>query len=155
MIRVPASALLLGLLGLIPFLWGAIVSLGVLDSASGDLTVGGITLISANDGQLLMVRYGVIILCFMAGVLWGFATRANGPQATLCYMLSVIPALWAFLFPGTGVYSALMNLMIGFTMVLMIDYAFWWWQLAPRWWMALRIPLSVIVLGCLGVGAWL
>lgn len=155
MIRVPASALLLGLLGLIPFLWGAIVSLGLLDSASADLTLGGVTLISANDGQLLMVRYGVIILCFMSGVLWGFATRAAGTQATVCYMLSVIPALWVFLYPGTGAYSAQLNLMIGFTMVLMIDFAFWRWELAPRWWMALRVPLSVIVLGCLGVGAWL
>ena len=155
MIRVPAAALLLGLLGLIPFLWGALSTLGMLGDTRADLTLGGVTIFSANDGELLMVRFGVIILCFMSGVLWGFATKAQGNQAMICYILSVLPVMWAFLYPGTGSQSALLNLMIGFAMVLMIDFAFWRWELAPRWWMSLRVPLSVIVLGCLGIGAFL
>ena len=154
MTRVPASAQLLGLAGLIPFLWGAIVSLGLLDAANHDLAIGGLTILEVGDGRLLLVRYGVVILCFMSGVLWGFATHATGRQAAISYMLSVIPALWAFLYPGDSGDTALINLMVGFVMVLMLDFAFWHWGLAPAWWMSLRIPLSLIVLGCLGIGVW-
>jgi hypothetical protein len=48
-----------------------------------------------------MQIYGLVILSFMAGVIWGFATRATGTQAGLFYALSVVPPIWAF-FAATG-----------------------------------------------------
>ena len=153
--RIPRSALILGFAGLIPFLWGAISELGLFNVQMGDPSSGnGYPLLVPGDGRLLMIRYGTVILCFMSGVLWGFATKTEGTQATAGYILSVLPALWIFASIGRGPTEALLNLVAGFVAVLFLDYAFWKWGLAPRWWMKLRIPLSVIVTACLLVGAF-
>ena len=145
MARVPLSAAVLTGAGALPFLWGALLHLGVVD---------GFAELFGRDGRLLMIRYGGIILCFMAGVLWGFATKATGARAAMGYALSVVPTLWWFFFPGTGPTSALMNLAFGFIGVLALDAAFQAWGLAPRWWLTLRVPVSVLVLACLAVGIW-
>ena len=147
--RIPASAFLLGVAGLIPFFWGALLSLGI---GSGQQTQLPQAL--RGDGALLMVRYGGIILPFMSGVLWGFATKASGKQAASAYALSVVPALWWFFAIPSGSSSALINLMAGFAGLLILDFAFSKWGLAPGWWMRLRVQLTVAVLACLAVGAW-
>ena len=95
------------------------------------------------------LAYGTVILSFMSGVLWGFATNAMGGQAATGYALSVLPALWAFFMVGGGPMSAGMNLIAGFAALLVLDYAFSIWGLAPRWWMALRVLLTGIVILCL------
>lgn len=153
MTRIPASALLLTVAGLAPFLFGALLSLGLLDVSAAN-TEGGSVFLMPSNGALVQARYGLVILCFMSGVLWGFATKAQGRQATVCYVLSVIPALWAFLNPGARADEALINLMIGFAGVLMLDYAFSRWDLTPPWWMALRVPVTIVVLACLAAGVW-
>jgi hypothetical protein len=91
----------------------------------------------------------------MSGVLWGFATRARGGQATTGYLLSVIPALWAFFMTGGGPVAAGINLIFGFAGLLLLDAAFSYWGLTPRWWMRLRVMLSAVVIACLAVGVWL
>lgn len=148
--RIPPAALLLGLAGLIPFLWAALLVLGFFPLPDWPLPQ---TLL--GDGRLIMIRYGGIILPFMAGVLWGFATNARGRQAIAAYALSVLPALWWFFMPGGGVTSALTNLTTGFLGLLLLDYAFYRWDLTPSWWMALRIQLTVIVVLCLCIGIFL
>ncbi|MCX7558643.1 DUF3429 domain-containing protein [Sulfitobacter sp. F26204] len=148
--RIPASALLLGLAGLVPFLWAALLVLDLFAVPDWPLPT-----VLGGDGRLIMIRYGGIILPFMSGVLWGFATNGTGRQAAAAYALSVLPALWWFLMPGEGVTSALINLMTGFIGLLILDYAFYRWDLAPQWWMSLRIQLTVIVLACLCIGVFL
>lgn len=145
--RIPPAALLLGLAGLVPFVWAALLVLGIW--APGPFTLPDVL---SGDGRLIMIRYGGIILPFMSGVLWGFATRAAGAQAAVAYALSTIPALWWFFMPGTGVTSALINLATGFAGLLLLDFMFHRWGLTPGWWMTLRIQLTVMVLGCLGIG---
>ncbi|MEM7519922.1 MAG: DUF3429 domain-containing protein [Pseudomonadota bacterium] len=147
--RIPPAALLLGFAGLAPFLWGALLSLELFGAAS--LPVPAVL---NGDGRLIMLRYGGIILPFMAGVLWGFAAKAQGEHATIGYALSVIPALWWFFMPGTGVTSALINLGTGFVGLLILDYAFLRWGLAPAWWMALRLQLTAVVIICLAIGVF-
>ena len=149
MARIPAPALLLGIAGLIPFLWAALL---VLDLSGGQ--EANLPQVLSGDGRLIMIRYGGIILPFMSGVLWGFATRATGGQAIAAYALSVLPALWWFFMPGTGPVSALGNLATGFIAVLILDFFYHRWGLAPSWWMTLRIQLTVIVVACLAVGIW-
>jgi hypothetical protein len=56
---------------------------------------------------------------------------------------------------GGGPISAGTNLMIGFAGLLVLDALFWYWGLAPRWWMRLRILLTAIVLLCLAFGVYL
>lgn len=143
---IPRSALLLGLAGLLPFIFGAIVA------ASPEPVVDPHTypLIIPKDGRGVLLSYGVVILSFMSGVLWGFATKAEGERATLGYGLSVIPALWAFFMTG----GSLVNLIIGFVGLLGLDAVFARWGLAPDWWMRLRVGLTSVVVICLLVGAF-
>jgi hypothetical protein len=140
MTRIPVSALVLGLAGLIPFLWGTVTLI------SADLADLGVrTLGPRFVGPHVQLFYGTIILAFMSGVLWGFATRAEGRVATTGYALSVLPALWAFVMVGGGPVSASISLGAGFIGLLGLDYMFWKQELAPPWWMSLRILLTVVV----------
>ncbi|WP_108813497.1 DUF3429 domain-containing protein [Loktanella sp. Alg231-35] len=138
---IPRSALILGLAGLIPFLWGTATVLSV------DLSSWGQTNLGARFiGPYVQLFYGAVILSFMSGVLWGFATKATGQMATAGYALSVIPALWAFFMTGRGPTTAAMNLIVGFLGLLLLDWHFWRLGLAPPWWMHLRGLLTAIVI---------
>lgn len=141
MTQIPRSALFLGLAGLLPFLWGAATALSPELAQWGQMTLGG-----RFVGPYIQLFYGAIILSFMSGVLWGFATKATGKAATAGYILSVIPALWAFFMTGGGPTTAAMNLIVGFLALLLLDWHFWRLELAPRWWMHLRILLTAIVI---------
>jgi len=143
--RIPRPALLLGLAGLIPFLWSAATQLFVplAGWAGGWLPP---MFLGAHVG----VTYGVVILSFMSGALWGFAARAEGRLA-LAYTLSVIPALWCFVMVTDASAGSIIFLAAGFAGVLLIDGAFVAWGLAPRWWLRLRVMLTVVALGCLAV----
>lgn len=144
MIRIPTAPLLLGMAGLIPFVWGA-VSLALPDLASR----AGAVLGPRFMGPYIQLFYGAVILSFMSGVLWGFAAQAEGRVATTGYALSVIPALWAFFMTGGGPVAAGMNLIFGFVGLLVLDWHFWRLGLAPRWWMTLRLGLTAVVVASL------
>lgn len=150
MTPIPRAALLLGLAGLIPFLWGAASQIfpGLADF--GTRTAG-----PRFAGPYVSLAYGTVILSFMSGVLWGFATRATGSAAATGYALSVLPALWAFFMVGGGPEAAALGLMAGFAGLLVLDGLFWRWDLAPPWWMRLRGMLTAVVLACLAVPALL
>ena len=144
---IPTAALCLGLAGLIPFVWGA------LTLVFEPLMIWG----AANFGPrfvgpYVQLFYGSVILSFMSGVLWGFATKAQGAQATIGYILSVIPALWAFFMTGGGPVAAGTNLIVGFLALLLLDFTFDRWGLTPQWWIPLRVLLTAIVVLSLSVG---
>ena len=136
---IPRTALYLALGGLVPFLVCAGVAL------SGNQ----VALRGAEDE--IMLRYGIIILAFMSGVLWGFATNASGKMATVAYGLSVLPALWAFFTAVGPTPQALGALIPGFYGLLVLDYYFWRAGLAPPWWLRLRLPLTAVVMVTLGI----
>lgn len=141
MTQIPRSALILGLAGLLPFAWGALTLL------VPEVAVAGINSIGSRFvGPYVQLFYGAIILSFMSGVLWGFATKAEGRLAATGYALSVIPALWAFFMTGGGPVTAAINLASGFIGLLALDWFFWRQGLAPHWWMRLRIALTLGVL---------
>jgi len=143
---IPRSALLLGLAGVIPFAWGA------LTIVSPELNQFGVATFGPRFvGPYVQLFYGAIILSFMSGVLWGFTAKSS-PTSTMGYVLSVIPALWAFFMTGGGPTSAAISLIAGFIGLLGIDWLFWKQNLAPEWWMNLRILLTVLVTAFLSVG---
>lgn len=144
--EVPRAPMLLGLAGLLPFIWG-VATIYIPAAETATLATVGPRFI----GPYVQLAYGTVILSFMSGVLWGFATRAQGNVAATGYALSVLPALWAFFMVGGGPVSAAMNLMTGFAGLLALDWLFWRQGLAPSWWMRLRIVMTAIVLVCLGV----
>ena len=146
-LKIPTGALILGLSGVLPFAWGAATLL------SEEAFNFGIENFGARFvGPLIQLSYGVIILCFMSGVLWGFATKMHEKNGSLGYILSVLPALWAFLSMGRGPISDTISLIVGFLAVLLIDRHFYLLKLTPLWWMNLRIPLTFLVISLLGLG---
>ena len=146
-LKIPKGALILGLSGVLPFAWGAVTLL------SEEAFNFGIENFGARFvGPLIQLSYGVIILCFMSGVLWGFATKMDEKNGSLGYILSVLPALWAFLSMGRGPISDTISLIVGFLAVLLIDRHFYLLKLTPLWWMNLRTPLTFLVISLLGLG---
>ena len=146
-LKIPTGALILGLSGVLPFAWGAVTLL------SEEAFNFGIENFGARFvGPLIQLSYGVIILCFMSGVLWGFATKMDEKNGSLGYILSVLPALWAFFSMGRGPISDTISLIVGFLAVLLIDRHFYLLKLTPLWWMNLRIPLTFLVISLLGLG---
>ncbi len=146
MTAIPRSALILGAAGVLPFIWGAAT---IAIPALSDWTIA--TIGPRFVGPYVSLAYGTVILSFMSGTLWGFATRARGAEAAIGYALSVLPALWAFFFVGNGPVTAAFALALGFAGLLVLDYYFVWRGLAPKWWMQLRVMLSVPVILCLAL----
>ena len=141
MTRIPPTPLLLGLAGLVPFVWGALTMLVPALGAQGVSLLG-----PRFVGPYIQLSYGSVILAFMGGTLCGFATRAEGAVAPSAYMLSVVPALWAFFFVGGGPVSAATYLAIGFAGLIGLDWMFWRQGLAPPWWMPLSLGLMAVVI---------
>ena len=144
--RIPQPALLLGLAGLIPFLWSAATHL-----SPALATAAGQWLSPMFLGAYVGLTYGTVILSFMSGVLWGFATKAEGSMAAFAYALSVVPALWAFFMVSDASESSRIFLAAGFVGLLLLDAMFQAWGLAPRWWLRLRVMLTIVVLACLAI----
>lgn len=145
---IPAAPLGLGLAGLLPFVWGAVTSVR---PELFDLSAA--TFGPRLTGPYLTLQYGTIILCFMAGVIWGFGTRASGVRAATFYALSVLPPIWALFAVGDGVTSSAVALIAGFLALLVVDAAAWRQGLAPEWWMRLRLLLTAVAVACLAVTA--
>ncbi|MEO1282665.1 MAG: DUF3429 domain-containing protein [Pseudomonadota bacterium] len=149
--RVPPSAWVLGLAGLIPF---------VALSVSMVVDTG----INRSWATLALLTYGAIILSFMSGVHWGLAMRGpiaatqNSPNQNpglLTYALSVVPALvgWFALItltPG----PAMAVMAASFAALLAYDFRMINTGYAPKWYAALRFPLTVVVVFSLLVGGW-
>lgn len=135
---IPRTPLILGLAGLLPFFWGAATVLRPELGSWGIQTLG-----NRFVGPYVQLFYGAVIMAFMSGVLWGFATKSDQP---IGYVLSVIPALWAFFMTGGGPTTAAFNLVIGFVALLLIDWHFWRQDLTPKWWLSLRSLLTALVL---------
>lgn len=142
--RIPRSALLLGFAGVVPFVWGAVTEM------VPRLAVDAYEVLPpVFVGAVAAVTYGTVILSFMSGVLWGFATKATGREAAVGYTLSVLPALWAFFMVRDTSESSVIWLTTGFAALLALDWSFARQGLAPEWWMKLRVMLTAIVMACL------
>lgn len=142
---IPRVPLALTLAGVIPFVWGALTVLNPSLAAWGIDTLG-----SRFVGPFIQLFYGAVILAFMSGVLWGFAAHSDGSMG---YVLSVIPALWAFFMTGGGATAASINLIVGFIAVLGLDWFFWVQGLTPSWWFRMRAGITALVVLCLLPGA--
>ena len=144
--KIPNSAFILGLSGLIPFFWGAVTSFGFV------LEYFKLTGLSDEYiGSSINLIYGTIILAFMSGVLWGFAANVDDKRRPVGLILSVLPALWAFFTFNGILINPLISLIIGFCGVFAIDIRFYYWQLTPEWWLSLRSVLTLFVIIFLSV----
>lgn len=92
--------------------------------------------------------YAALILSFLGGLWWGLAARAQTPPAWL-WIAAVAPSLVALAsavpwatgepWPGPSLY------VLGFGLIasLGVDWLLVRSEIAPAWWMGLRMPLSL------------
>lgn len=129
--RIPRSALLLGLLGVVPF-WGMALLASLADSS--DLAELGL------KGSL---AYGAVILSFLGGIRWGAALRGIGAsQRRFDFAISVIPSLagWAaLLIPAIPAVSLLIA---GLLMQSLWDVTSTQEGRLPGWFAKLRVILT-------------
>ena len=101
-----------------------------------------------------MLTYAAVILSFLGGTWWGFVSRSDRPGWGLLG-IAVLPALagWAaiFSFQPPAALFALAGALIA---TLVMDVLLTQRRLAPRWWMTLRVPLSLGLALCCGLSGW-
>lgn len=140
----PRLAILLGYAGLIPFISGAI---GIWITPPAWRT----------DVLMALLHYAAVILAFMGAIHWGLAmARERQDDASHRQLgLSVLPALlgWLAISSGLPALLALALLISGFIGLYMADVHAVKLELAPRWYTALRKPLTAVVLISL-LAAW-
>lgn len=142
---VPLAAVWLGGFGVVPFLaFAALILIGPPE------LVG-----TASDA---LAAYGAIILSFLGGIHWGFATgdaHAARENGALLRRLSVsaLPSLvaWtALLAPREPGFVVLAGT---FLLVLLVDIRAAGSNQAPAWYPSLRWPLTLLVVASLLVAA--
>jgi len=131
----PKIAIWLGALGLIPF-----AAFTAMAWAAGDVT--------ASAAAIAVVAYGAVILSFLGGAHWGFASNAMKDQPAAAFRLlvmSVVPSLLGWMAVLLPMPWSAAVLGVAFVSILLLDR----WALrhafAPLWWLRLRIPLSATV----------
>ncbi|GAA4003157.1 DUF3429 domain-containing protein [Sphingomonas humi] len=139
--RIPLPALVLGLAGLIPpvaLTAGALLDLGLF----------------APSMPGFVLTYAAVILSFLGGSWWGFASRQERPGWGLL-AIAVLPALagWAAIFSFQPP-SALFGLAAALIAALAVDALLVQRGLAPGWWMTLRVPLSAGLALCCATSGW-
>lgn len=139
---VPRMAVILGGLGLIPFVLGTFFEI-----AGGPGWAGP-----------AFRYYAATILAFMGGIHWGLAMSGNDAQrgeesVRLQLICSIIPPLigwFALLMPTT---RALLVMAVAFTALLGGDLLAARRGWAPAWYPRLRMPLTATVVLCLLLAA--
>ena len=145
--RLPTTALILGLAGLLPFI---ALALAALSSASDTDT---------QRYLLALVAYGAVVLAFLGGVHWGFvlhpAALPEGMDAAerrdaARLGLGVLPSLigWAALMtPLLGIPEiGLAVLIVGYIATIVTESQLRRRALVPGGYMAMRWGLSIVVL---------
>jgi hypothetical protein len=134
----PRAALWLGWAGVAPFLAGVV----------GPWL--GLTLPPFTGESLLI--YGAVILSFLGGIHGGLALREDEP-AVERLVASAVPAVVAWGAALAGGRSGLILLAASFAGLLAYDVVATRRGAAPRWYVALRWPLTVVVILLLMLGA--
>lgn len=138
---VPVAAVWLGGFGVLPFL-----------ACAAFLLAGPPGLAEAASHAI--VAYGAVILSFLGGVRWGFATKdanASSENAALLRRLtvSVVPALVAWAGLLTSAETGILLLSGAFLLVLLSDIRAARSHEAPLWYPLLRGPLTLLVVASL------
>ena len=144
--RIPRSALLYGVAGLIPFVVGA---LGILTRKMADPSI-----------LPLEALYSAVILSFLGGGRWGFEVVRPSPRTGLITM-SMVPSIAGFLICGLAIVEGRDDPIIGAGCLLVFAILFvlqWLWDLtsrdAPIWYGRLRTRLTGVVVSCLLICAF-
>lgn len=149
--RLPILAVVLGVLGLVPFL-GCTIGIILFPSQ-----------VPVPNLVMAIIDYGAVILAFLGGVHWGFALEpapsvvapGQGTTDSKRLALGVLPSLigWAALLVPliSSVLVAILLLIVGFAVTTLVEAQARRRGAMPEGYMALRWVLSSVVLLCLVV----
>jgi hypothetical protein len=129
----PKSAIILGGMGLIPF-----VSLALIIVAGPQEFVVG--------ARLALTSYGALILSFLGGVHWGYCignSKSEVASNVTRLVVSVIPSLVAWGALVLPIHIGLFGLAGSFLAMLVLDTASVYWGWVPTWYPKLRWPLTI------------
>lgn len=138
---VPTPALVLGAAGVLPFVFLTLATWVGFEPFGRPPTS-------------VQALYALAILSFMGAIHWGLAMARPVGSATWGYLLSVVPALvgW-FALAFLPMRSALWVMAATFGLLLLYDLRAVRLGVAPAWYPALRVPLTVVVVASLAVTA--
>jgi glutaredoxin-related protein len=128
----------LGYLGALPFVAGA---LGLLTAGAGSRALA----------LQALIGYGAVILSFVGALHWTRGLEAGAaPEGARLLMLSVLPALLAWVAVLLPASEGLLMLAAGFALLYLFDRRAW--RHKP-WFLRLRLHLSAVAVLCLTTGA--
>ena len=130
-----STAKTLGYAGLIPFV---VFSIGSWTS-----------LPYVADSTQILIAYAAIILSFMGAIHWGITISNTDRHHSKNLVVSIMPALAAWLALLSPEIFALIILFIGFILLIGYDLAVAKSQALPDWYKSMRIRLTFIVTLCL------
>jgi len=133
------QSLLLGLLGLIPFIFLIVSSFIVPpDNEIYELLI------------FIYISYAAVISSFLGGIQWGLIT-ASVERVYFVFLplsISTVPCLiaWSALLTLENLTTSLILIIVSFIVSSLHDYYLYQQKLTPYWFLSLRIPLSVVVI---------
>lgn len=134
----------LGVAGLLPFF--------------GNALFAWVTPPGEADGVLRsQVHYTAAILTFLGALHWGVtlaSARPFTPRDGLRLVWSVLPSIFCWIVTLYPFRLALPLLFFALPVVLAVDLALYRGTPVPRWFLALRVTLSVAAMACVGA-SWL
>jgi hypothetical protein len=102
-----------------------------------------------TDPLYVLIAYAAIILSFMGAIHWGAAMSSSGNKRSQYLVVSVVPALAAWIALLSPAVAALMILLLGFITLFLYDRAVQRSQAFPAWYIAMRKNLTIVVTLCL------
>jgi len=97
----------------------------------------------------IMVRMSIIyaglILSFLGGCLFAFEIKSDTDYSWQTLIFSFVPTFWAFSALSLPNFKA-SALAIGFLITYELDRKALKNKLTPNWWLALRLPLTTVVI---------
>ena len=132
---IPTAVLLFSLLGLLPLLMGTLVSIFNLSLSEQimEITIR------------MSITYAGLILSFLGGCLFAFKVKSDTNCSWQTLISSFLPTLWAFSALSLPSFKA-SALAIGFLITYELDRKALQNKLTPNWWLALRLPLTTVVI---------
>ena len=96
------------------------------------------------DPYSILNAYGAIYLAMLGGVYWGFSAKKLNIVDAAIALLPPFAALGAALTP-----TPVLPFGIAIAGMLVIDILFVARGLAPKWWLSLRVYMSIVAVGAL------
>ena len=133
MYRFPIITAFIGAGGLIPFLWLAIA-------------INNPSMYFHQYALELITSYSAIILSFLGGIHWGLIMpqifKTSGRNLLL---ISIIPPIVGWIALALDPMQCLWVLISAFVGEIIVDFLWCKREIIPRWYLKLRIPLTILV----------